>query len=239
VTAPWPQSPDIVVLTGPGLARVSGFDPFAAAGMPAGLTLQDVVTPEGFARDPERVQQFYNERRRQLLTEVTPNAAHEALSVLEMVRKNEALIVTRNIDDLHERAKSLAVTHTHGELLKARCTICTNASERLGDIAADAVCPVCGNPGHLRPQIVWVGEAPLRMETVYEAVSHCRLFLIVGASVAAEPWAGLVADARRAGARIVEFSHESSANPEMFDERIVGPLVETVPDYVKTLLPAS
>ena len=235
MTGPWPPSPDIVVLTGSGLSRESGFDPFAADKMPPRVTLQNVVTPDGFARDPERVHQFYNERRRQLLAEVRPNAAHEALSALEMVRKNEVLIVTRNIDDLHERAKSLAVIHTHGELLKARCMICTSASERLDDIAPDTACPVCGNAGHLRPQIVWVGEAPLRMETVYEAVSHCRLLLVIGASVAAEPWTGLVSDARRAGARLVGFGREPSG-PDVFDERITGPFVETVPTSVKALI---
>jgi NAD-dependent deacetylase len=238
VTGPWPQSPEIVVLTGPGLAREAGFDPFAGDRLPAGLSLRDVVTLEGFAREPERVQGFYNARRRELLTETTPNAAHEALSVLEMVRKNEVLVVTRNIDDLHERAKSLAVIHTHGELLKARCMICTSASERLDDINPEAACPVCGNVGHLRPHVVWVGEAPLRMETVYEAVSHCRLLLVIGASVAGEPWAGLVADARRAGARIVDFSREP-AGPDVFDERISGPLPETVPAYVKQLIAES
>jgi NAD-dependent protein deacetylase/lipoamidase len=227
------------VLTGPGLAREAGFDPFAAAGMPSGLSLQDVVTPEGFAREPERVQGFYNARRRQLLTEATPSAAHEALSVLEMVRKNEVLIVTRNIDDLHERANSLAVLHTHGEMLKARCQICTNTSAWLDDITPDSVCPVCGNVGHLRPHVVWVGEPPLRMETVYEAVSHCPLLLVIGASVAAEPWAGLVADAGRAGARAIEFSHEAAPCPDLFDERISGPLNATVPAYVKQLIAES
>jgi NAD-dependent deacetylase len=224
------------MLTGPGLARESRFDPFAPNAMPSGLTLSDLVTPEGFARDPERVQAFYNGLRRNLLAQVQPNAAHEALSVLEMVRKNQVLIVTRNIDDLHERAKSQAVLHTNGELLKARCMICTNASEWLDDITPDSACPVCGNPGHLRPDVVWVGEAPLRMETVYEAASHCRLFLIIGAAVISEPWAGLVRDARGAGVRIVEFARDPVAAPGLFDERLSGPLVVTVPAYVKTLL---
>jgi len=239
MTGPWPQSPAIVVLTGPGLARESGFDPFAAERLPPGLSLQGVVTADGFGRDPERVQAFYNARRRELLTKVTPNAAHEAISVLELVRKNEVLIVTRNIDDLHERAKSLAVIHTHGELLKTRCMICTNASERLDDITPDTACPVCGNAGHLRPHVVWVGEALLRMETVYEAVSHCRMLLVIGASVAAEPWAGLVVDARRAGAHLSLFTVEPTPGSDVFDEYISGPLTQTVPEYVKQLIADS
>src|SRR5471032_1593841 len=118
---PWGQPPDIVAFTGAGLSRESGFAPFDAGAMPAGLRLEDVVTPEGFARDPARVLDFYNLRRRQLL-EAKPNAAHDGLAVLDAVRKREVLLVTRNIDDFHERAGSQAVIHTHGELLKARCT---------------------------------------------------------------------------------------------------------------------
>ena len=105
--------------------------------------------------------------------------------MLETMRPQEVLIVTRNIDDLHERAGSKAVIHTHGELVKARCMICTNVSERLDDIAADTACPVCGNAGHLRPHIVWVGEEPLGIASVYEALAHCSLFLAIGVPIAA------------------------------------------------------
>ena len=175
----WARSPEIVVFTGGGLAREAGFAPFDPATMPAGLRLEDVVTSDGFARDPEGVTDFYNRRRRELMR-ARPSAAHEGLAVLETMRPREVLIVTRNIDDLHERAGSRAVIHTHGELLKARCTICTKTSERYDDIAADTACPVCGNPGHLRPHIVWVGEEPLGMANVYEALAHCRLFLAIG-----------------------------------------------------------
>src|SRR5215208_6318402 len=128
MTSPWARPPVIVAFTGGALARESGFAPFDQATMAEGLRLEDVVTREGFARDPERVNAFYNRRRRELL-QVRPSAAHDALAVLETMRPREVLIVTRNIDDLHERAGSRAVIHTHGELLKARCMICTNRSE--------------------------------------------------------------------------------------------------------------
>jgi NAD-dependent deacetylase len=186
---PWGQPPRIVAFTGAGLARESGFAPFDADRMPTGLRLEDVVTPEGFARDPARVLEFYNLRRRQLL-EAKPNAAHEALAVIAAVRKGEVLVVTRNIDDFHERARSQAVIHTHGELLKARCTICTRVSQRYDDITAASECPICGNAGHLRPNVVWVGEAPLRIARVYEALADCRLFLVIGVAGGgrAGPW---------------------------------------------------
>jgi len=239
---PWAQPPAIVVFTGAGLSREAGFAPFDADRMPAGLRLEDVVTPEGFARDPARVLDFYNLRRRQLL-EAKPSAAHDGLAALDAVRKREVLIVTRNIDDFHQRAGSQAVIHTHGELLKARCMICTRVSERYDDITEATDCPICGNAGHLRPHIVWVGEEPLRIARVYEALAHCRLFLAIGAAGGSEPARSFLADASRAGARTVEFpgefGREPPPNAEPFDERIPGPLAETVPDWVRRLIAAA
>ena len=234
-TAAWAKSPAIVICTGGALSQEAGFAPFDPEGMPPGVSLEDVVTREGFDRDPARVHEFYNRRRRELLR-VQPGPAHEALAVLETVRSREVLVVTRNIDDLHERAGSKAVIHTHGELLQARCTICTKLSERLDDIATDTACPVCGNTGHLRPHIVWVGEEPLRMSTVYEALAHCGLFLAIGASGGSEPARSFLAAARRAGAHAVEFSRERSGAPAPYDEHIAGPFAESVPAHVKQLI---
>jgi len=233
----WPKSPRIVAFTGGALSRESGFAPFDPAAMPEGLRLEDVVSRDGFARDPARINDFYNCRRRELLA-VKPNAAHEALAVLDAVRSREVLVVTRNIDDLHERAGSQAVIHTHGELLKARCTICMKVSERYDDIAPGSECPVCGNAGHLRPHVVWVGEEPLGMARVYEALAHCALFVAIGVPVSAEPVRGFAETARCAGARTIEFNPEPTAPPGLFDEHIAGPLAETVPDYVKRLIAA-
>jgi NAD-dependent protein deacetylase/lipoamidase len=227
----WAKPPDIVAFTGAALAREAGFAPFDPVTMPAGLRLEDVVTREAFARDPERVNAFYNRRRRELM-QARPSAAHDGLAVLETMRPRQVLIVTRNIDDLHERAGSRAVIHTHGELLKARCLICMNVSERVDDITPDTVCPVCGNAGHLRPGIVWVGEEPLGMASVYEALAQCRLFLAIGVPVTAEPTSGFAEAARRTGARRVAFGAESGP----FDEHLAGPLAETVPAYIKRLI---
>jgi NAD-dependent deacetylase len=243
MSTPWPKLPKIVAFTGGALSRESGFAPFDPDSMPADVRLEDVVTSDGFARDPTRVQDFYNLRRRELLR-AKPNAAHEGLAVLDAVRSREVLaevlVVTRNIDDLHERAGSQMVIHTHGELLKARCTICTNVSERYDDIATGSQCPVCSNEGHLRPHVVWVGEAPLRIASVYEALAHCTLFLAIGAPSGGEPARSFAAAARRAGARVIEFPGEFNPQPppnaELFDERIAGTLRETVPAYVKRLI---
>ena len=232
---PFAQPPKIVVFTGPGLSGESGFAPFDPATMPAGIALEDVVTHDGFDRDPAGVFDFYNRRRRELHT-VKPNLAHQGLAALDLTGPGEVLVVTRNIDDLHERAGSQAVLHTNGELLKARCLICTKVSDRVDDITEASACPICGNAGQLRPHVVWVGEEPLRIATVYEALAHCRLFLVIGVAGGSEPARSFLADARRAGARTVEFPGGFSAAAEPFDERIAGPLAETVPEWVKRVI---
>jgi NAD-dependent deacetylase len=210
-----------VVLTGPGLSRESGFAPFDAAAMPPGTTLEDVVTREAFERAPAKVQDFYNHRRRELRERTTPNPAHDALAVLSLTNKGDTLIITRNIDDLHERAGSTAVLHTHGELLKARCTICTHVSDRLDDITPDSECPICGNTGHLRPHIVRVGEEPQHIPLIFEALANCRSFATIGAG-SSELVKSFLAEAQRAGADTLEFTD--------------GPLAETVPTWVKAVI---
>lgn len=231
----WSRPPEIVVYTGGALAREAGFAPFDPLTMPEELRLEDVVTCDGFVRDPDRVNDFYNRRRRELLC-IKPNAAYDALAVLETLRAREVLVVTRNIDDLHERAGSKTVIHTHGELLKACCLICMNVSERTDDIVRGSACPVCGNEGHLRPHVVWVGEEPLGIASVYEALAHCRLFLAIGVPAAAESASGFAGAARQPGARRIAFATDPPADPGPFDEHIAGPFAETVPDYVKRLI---
>lgn len=223
------------MFTGPGLARESGFAPFDPTTMPPGIGLEDVVTRDGFARDPVRVHDFYNLRRRELRAGA-PNLAHEGLAALDLTRPGEMLVVTRNIDDLHERAGSQTVIHTHGELLKARCTICTKVSDWFDDLGADDQCPVCGNFGHLRPHIVWVGEEPLRIDTAYIALATCKMFVSIGNAGAGEPGRGFLAEAKRAGARAIEFAREPTSLSPDFSDCVYGPLVDTVPEWVKQVI---
>jgi NAD-dependent deacetylase len=230
--SPYPQPPKLVVFTGPGLSRESGFDPFAPATMPPGVGLDDVVTREGFARDLVRVHDFYNRRRREL-HKTAPNLAHEGLAALDLTRPGKMLIVTRNIDDLHERAGNAAVIHTHGELIKARCTICTKVSDWFDDMGAADRCPVCGNDGHLRPHVVWVGEEPLDIATVSIALATCESYVSIGNAAAGEPGSFFLAEAKRTGARTLEFAREPTPLSPEFDECIYGPLAETVADWVK------
>lgn len=232
---PFPQPPRIVVFTGPGLSRESGFAPFDPKLMPVGVAIEDLVTQEGFARAPDSVQQFYNLRRRELRA-ARPSPAHEALAALDQTRPGGVLVVTRNIDDLHERAGSRAVIHTHGELLKARCTICTKISDWLDDLSGADDCPICGNNGHLRPHIVWIGEEPLRIEMVHIALTNCEIFVSVGNAGGGEPAGSFLASAKRTGARTLEFTHEPTPLSTEFDDCRYGPLAETVPDWVKRMV---
>jgi NAD-dependent deacetylase len=232
MTSPFPRPPKVVIFTGPGLAREAGFAPFDPAAMPPGVTLEDVVTREGFARDTSLVNGFYNAQRRALRA-AAPSAAHEGLAALDLARPGEMLTVTRNIDDLHERAGSRAVIHTHGELLKARCTICTKISDWFDDLGEADQCPVCGNIGHLRPHIVWVGEPPLGIDTVYVALATSETFVSIGNAGAGEPGRSFLAEAKRVGARTLEFAREPTPLSAEFDDCVHGPLTRTVSDWVK------
>jgi NAD-dependent deacetylase len=234
----WPETPSILVLTGAGVSQESGLATFRDDdGIWASVRLEEVATPEAFARDPARVQAFYNARRRQLqLPSVIPNAAHEALANLEAVRPGEVMIATQNIDDLHERAGSRAVVHMHGELLKARCTACGKVTVWYDDLTGNEGCPVCSIEGQLRPHVVWFGEMPLRLDAIYQVLAQCRVFVSIGTSGSVEPAASFVEEARRAGAHTVELNLEPSQSANLFAERIYGSASQIVPEFVARLL---
>jgi len=237
----WPETPSILVLTGAGISQESGLATFRDAdGIWASVRLEDVATPEAFARDPTRVQAFYNARRRQLQEpSVMPNTAHEALALLEAHRPGAVMIATQNIDDLHERAGSRAVIHMHGELLKARCTACGEATVWYDDLTGREGCPSCAIEGQLRPHVVWFGEMPLRLDAIYQVLADCKLFLAIGTSGTVEPAASFVEEARRTGAHTVELNLEPSQNRSLFAEQIYGPATRIVPDYVVKLIRAQ
>jgi NAD-dependent deacetylase len=228
----------IVILTGAGISKESGLDTFRDAdGIWAKVRLEDVATPEAFARDPAKVQAFYNDRRRGLRDgNVTPNAAHRALAELEREFSGEALLVTQNIDDLHDRAGSRNLIHMHGELFKARCAACDRVHEWREDIEGATRSPCCGTTGRLRPHVVWFGEMPLQMERIAAMLSVCDLFVSIGTSGTVYPAAGFVQEARLAGARTVELNLEPSDGRSLFVERRYGPATQIVPAFVERLL---
>ncbi len=222
---------NIVILTGAGISAESGVPTFRASnGLWCGHRVEKVATPEGFAADPALVQHFYNQRRRQL-AEVAPNAAHHALARLIRDWPHKVLVVTQNVDDLHDRAHAAAGVapplHMHGELLKARHIHTGAVSDWTGDMTAD---------GDVRPHIVWFGEIPLGMDMIEDALMNCGLFLSIGTSGNVYPAAGFVAAARRAGAKTVELNLEPSLGHTQFHEAIHGPATQLVPAYVDSLL---
>lgn len=238
-TAPVPADGSIVVLTGAGISKDSGLDTFRDAdGIWARVRIEDVATPVAFAREPERVHAFYNARRARLLSDdVEPNVAHFALARLEKGWPGGVLVVTQNIDDLHERAGSKNLIHMHGELLKARCTSCGLVMVWKRDISVETPCPECARTGGLRPHVVWFGELPMEMDRIHQALSACALFVSIGTSGNVHPAAGFVREAGEFGnARTVEINLEPSAGHGLFDEAIHGSAAQEVPAYVERLL---
>jgi NAD-dependent deacetylase len=197
-----------------------------------------VATPEAFARDPVRVHDFYNDRRRGLLSsQVTPNPAHLALARLEADWPGEVLLVTQNIDDLHERAGSGNLVHMHGEILKARCQDCGLVGPWTDDLTLHSLCPGCGESGGLRVHVVWFGEMPFQMERIYEALGRCDLFVSIGTSGSVYPAAGFVEAALTNGkSHTVELNLEPSDGQSLFQERHYGPASQVVPAFVERLL---
>ena len=174
----------IVILTGAGISAESGIKTFRACdGLWEEHRVEDVATPEGYARDPALVQGFYNSRRHQLQQpQIHPNPAHYALARLERLLPGTVTLVTQNIDNLHECAGSKNLIHMHGELLKARCPESGQVIEWRGDLHQDQLCSCCQLPQPLRPHVVWFGEMPLGLDRIYSALAQCDLFISIGTS---------------------------------------------------------
>ncbi|WP_341712507.1 NAD-dependent deacylase [Erythrobacter sp.] len=226
---------NIVILTGAGVSAESGIDTFRDAG---GLwekhRVEDVATPEGFARNPDMVLGFYDMRRAAIQTK-QPNAAHEALARLDELWGGELLIVTQNVDDLHERAGARRVLHMHGTHLNAWCTACDVRSPWTGPLIDRPPCPACGTNA-LRPDVVWFGEMPYEMERIYASIRRADLFVSIGTSGAVYPAAGFVRDARELGVRTLELNLERSQGSHWFHESRQGPATQLVPTWVEETL---
>jgi len=229
----------VFVLTGAGVSAESGLSTFRdAAGIWAKYDLNEVATPEGFARNPRLVHDFYNARRKNLAG-AEPNAAHQALSRLGRGLKasgGSLYLCTQNVDDLHERGGWPEVVHMHGELLKTRCANCGTVTPDGGELSVETPCAGCGTPGFLRPDVVWFGEMPMHMDAIYDALVEADLFVSIGTSGSVYPAAGFVQEARAAGVRTCEINLEPSDNAWVFDEKRYGPASEAVPAWVDEVL---
>ncbi|GEA60940.1 Sir2 family NAD+-dependent deacetylase [Vibrio comitans] len=229
---------NIVVLTGAGISAESGIQTFRAQdGLWENHRIEDVATPEGFAKDPVLVHSFYNMRRQKLLSEsIQPNAAHKALGRLEEMLDGNVTVVTQNIDNLHERGGTNNIVHMHGELLKARCSESGQVVEQLTDLNDGDLCHCCQIPHQMRPHIVWFGEMPLQMDRIYAAIEEADLFVSIGTSGVVYPAAGFVHDAKMHGAHTIEINLEPSAVQSEFEEKRYGPAGIEVPKLVEELL---
>lgn len=226
---------NLAILTGAGISAESGLRTFRAEdGLWEDHRVEDVATPQAFRRDPELVQRFYDERRRNVMA-AEPNPAHDALARLDREWPGELLIVTQNIDDLHERAGAKRVLHMHGEALSAWCTACDARHRWTGTLLDNPPCPACGERA-LRPDIVWFGEMPYQMERIFAALSRADLFVSIGTSGAVYPAAGFVQQAKSAGTRTLELNLERSQGSHWFDETRLGSASELVPAWVDELL---
>ncbi len=231
--------PRIVILTGAGISAESGLATFRGSdGLWEGHRVEEVASPEGFAANPALVYEFYNRRRAALRT-VCPNAAHEAIARLQAAWGERVLLVTQNVDDLHERGGSSQVLHMHGELLRVRCMDCDRAHRWQDDLDETSRCPACKAVETLRPDIVWFGEMPYFMDEIQEALTQADGFVAIGTSGNVYPAAGFVQMAARCGATTVEINLEPSQNASLFDLRHSGPATVEVPRWVERMLDSS
>ncbi len=221
----------IVVLTGAGISAESGIETFRASdGLWHNHKIEEVATPEGFESNPQLVHQFYNQRRKRLFDhEVQPNAGHIALAEIERTFGGSFLVVTQNVDNLHERAGSSCVIHMHGELLKAKCLKCQKSFDVQANLSVSSVCQVCSQEGGLRPDIVWFGEMPYRMDKIFKELEACDLFVSIGTSGNVYPAAAFVDYAHSFGAQTLELNLDLSQRSSQFDHSFQGPASLLVP----------
>jgi len=226
----------IVILTGAGISAESGLGTFRDKdGLWTKYDLRDVATPEGFARNPNFVLEFYAARRGNSAN-AKPNPAHHALAKLEQEFTGEVLIVTQNIDNLHERAGNANLLHMHGIMDGDLCNNCGHRQPTHNALTVESICPACGTKGMLRPDVVWFGEMPYYMDEIERALAACDTFVSIGTSGEVYPAAGFVAMAREVGAHTVELNLEPSSGDYLFTERHYGPASEVVPKWVEGLL---
>ena len=227
----------VLVLTGAGISAESGIPTFRGSdGLWEGHRVEDVATPAAFERNPALVQEFYNQRRRRLLAgDIQPNAAHLALAEFERGHGDEFLLVTQNIDDLHQRAGSKNVLPMHGELLKARCVDTDELFDWREDLSAETAHPRhVSRRGRLRPHVVWFGEMPIGLERIDAAAQAADLFVAIGTSAVVYPAAGIVQATRR-NCRRIEINLDDTPQSIAFDESIRGKASIEVPKFLATL----
>lgn len=220
----------IAILTGAGVSAESGLGTFRDKdGLWTRYDLNEVATPEGFARNPALVHDFYNARRANCVT-ASPNTAHIALVQLAH-GPHDVTLITQNVDDLHTRAGSPDVIHMHGQLMRALCADCGARWDAPLEMAPSDPCPACGLTA-TRPDIVWFGEVPYAMDRITEVVAAADLFVAIDTSAEVYPAAGLVELTK---GQTLEINLEPSARANAFDDHLFGPATDVLPAWAATL----
>lgn len=230
------QFTSIVVLTGAGISAESGIQTFRDnGGLWENHNIEEVATFDAYQKNPTKVLDFYNARRRDINEGVAPNAAHLALGDFEKRFAGDFFLITQNVDPLHERGGSENLRHMHGELAKVRCQRCGEIYQYSGELSIHLQCPWCMTTGQVRPHIVWFGEMPFYLEEIEKKLRGCDLFIAIGTSGNVYPAAGFVETASRQGAHTVELNLEPSLGTSLFAEQHFGPATEIVPGYLANL----
>lgn len=228
----------IAILTGAGISAESGIPVFRSEdGLWNKHRIEDVATYEGFERNKPLVHTFYNNMREEVKSK-KPNAAHLALTKLQEgieAKGGKVTIITQNVDDLHEKANSHDIIHMHGELNSIWCQYCDMRMPFLEQSSTESVCPKCGHKT-LRPDIVWFGEMPYRMDEIEQKLIECDLFIAIGTSGVVYPAAGFVRICRYAQKPCIEFNLEPSAVQSNFTQAFYGKAGQTLPKFVDYLL---
>ena len=227
------RAANVLIFTGSGISAESGIATFrGAGGLWEGKRIEDVATPEGFARDPKGVWQWYNDRRTQLKA-IQPNPAHYAVAEIQRrlaARGAACTVATQNVDGLHQRAGAAGVLELHGTLEKMRCSQCDHHEAiALEPVEPVPLCPVCS--GVQRPAVVWFGEVlPCDVwQAASDAAVACDLLLAVGTSAIIYPAAGLIDCAAGCGAKIIEVNPEATCASRIADIRLHGKAGEVLP----------
>lgn len=229
---------NIVILTGAGISVESGLSTFSGEGLWSSYRVQDICTPDALSRNPSLVCEFYDVLKKEVAI-AQPNSAHIAVACLgRFWRENRLgsfLLITQNIDDLHERAGSLDVVHLHGRLNSAFCLDCGWQGDRFGPLEDNRYCPSCDRES-LRPDIVLFGEAPRHMNVIESALKSANLFAAIGTSGTVYPAAEFVDIAKSFGAKGLYFNTAEPIDNHRFDKCHIGNAGKTVPEWVSELL---
>ena len=231
---------NILVLTGAGISKESGISTFREKnGLWENYKIEDVCTVEAFEKNPDLVNDFYNQRRRDITEKnIKPNEAHHALAKLEQKCRKDFLLVTQNVDKLHEEAGSKQIKHMHGTLYEAYCMYCKNIIKLDFELSTKYECKYCHNSGKVRVDVVWFGEQPKFLDMIYKYFERVEVFISIGTSNNVYPAAGFIDLIQQLvnDVELYEFNLETTHKSSLFTKVYKGPATKTLPKFVESLI---